>query len=67
MDNLFSQNYDKSIHSNPDADAWAKFYIKIYPDADLGVMRGWFANAMMAMSDHIYQTKTVIDKEEESK
>jgi len=26
-------------------------------------MLGWFANAMMAMHDHIYQTKTVTEKE----
>ena len=54
--------YDKSIHSNPDAAAWAKFYKKNFPDADEDLMRDWFANAMMAMHDHIYQTKNVTEK-----
>lgn len=55
--------YDMSIHTNPDALAWAKFYIETrdgfeaknpgqrYDDEDM--MFGWFANAMMAMHDHI--------------
>lgn len=49
-------DYDKSIHSNPSGDAWAKFYVETYPDADLDTMRGWFANAMMAMHDYLYAT-----------
>jgi len=44
--------YDMSIHSNPDAMAWAEFYKETFPDADLELMQGWFANAMMAMSDY---------------
>lgn len=56
-------DYDMSIHSNPDAQAWAKFYVKTreryerehpgqrYDDEEM--MLGWFANAMMAMNDHI--------------
>ena len=56
-------DYDKSIHSNPDADAWAKFYKQTYPDSDLETMRGWFANAMIAMSDYINQNErpSIID------
>ena len=50
--------YDMSIHSNPDARAWARFFMEtkaqhptIADDEDC--MMGWFANAMMAMHDHI--------------
>jgi len=53
-------DYDKSIHSNPDAQAWAKFFIDTLAeqswrieDIDEGLMTGWFANAMMAMHDHV--------------
>jgi hypothetical protein len=48
-------DYDMSIHTNPDAMVWAKFFCKINPDCGLdeGTMVGWFANAMMAMHDHI--------------
>lgn len=46
-------NYDTSIHTNPDARAWAEFYCKKFPAADLEVMTAWFANAMMAMHDHL--------------
>lgn len=53
-------DYDISIHDNPDAAAWAKLFIekwsKVYPDRpapDEGWMLGWFANAMMAMHDHV--------------
>jgi hypothetical protein len=56
-------DYDMSIHTNPDAMAWAKFYCesrdtfeaknpgKRFDDEDN--MLGWFANAMMAMHDSI--------------
>ena len=56
-------DYDMSIHTNPDARAWAKFYIETkaafeaknpgvrYDDEEM--MIGWFANAMMAMHDHM--------------
>ena len=43
--------YDRSIHHNPDAQAWARFYCETVPDADEALMTGWFANAMMAMHD----------------
>jgi len=53
-------DYDKSIHSNPDAQAWAKFFIDTLAeqswrveDIDEALMTGWFANAMMAMHDHV--------------
>lgn len=52
-------DYDLSIHHNPDAHAWAKFFIKTTKDMDCNVFRdeeymiGWFANAMMAMYDHL--------------
>ena len=48
-------DYDMSIHQNPDADAWAKFFLECNPESpyDVDTMRGWFANAMMAMHDHL--------------
>ncbi len=47
-------NYDLSIHTNPDAQAWAKFFCKTHPGVlDEGIMIGWFANAMMAMHDYL--------------
>ncbi len=53
-------DYDKSIHSNPDAQAWARFFIDTLAeqswrieDIDEGLMTGWFANALMAMHDHV--------------
>jgi len=44
-----------SIHTNPDAAAWAKFFMKNnpYSTVDEDTMRAWFANAMMAMHDHL--------------
>ena len=54
-----AQDYDHSIHSNPDAQAWAKFFMETkaecdweIDDIDESLMIGWFANAMMAMHDH---------------
>lgn len=48
-------NYDMSIHTNPDAMAWTKFFREQNPDCNVpdDVMLGWFANAMMAMRDHL--------------
>ena len=51
-------DYDMSIHSNPDAAAWAKFFMETWekigkPEPDEEMMLGWFANAMMAMHDHL--------------
>jgi hypothetical protein len=52
-------DYDRSIHSNPDAVAWAKFFMETKEkgnfEIDEALMIGWFANAMMAMYDHIDQ------------
>jgi len=50
-------DYDRSIHSNPDAAAWAAFFIKTWREIrsdeppDEGWMLGWFATAMMPMHD----------------
>lgn len=51
---------DMSIHHNPDAKAWSQFFCKTVAeqgltiaDLDEGVMISWFANAMMAMHDHL--------------
>jgi hypothetical protein len=49
-------DYDHSIHSNPDARAWAAFFMETWekigrPAPDVEWMTGWFANAMMAMYD----------------
>jgi hypothetical protein len=50
--------YDMNIHTNPDAQAWAKFFCKTIQEnpaieLDESYMIGWFANAMMAMHDHL--------------
>lgn len=47
--------YDMSIHTNPSAAAWTDFFRKENPDCNVpdDVMLGWFANAMMAMHDHL--------------
>lgn len=56
--------YDHSIHMNPDAKAWAEFFMKTkeenkwsLEDIDKELMIGWFANAMMAMHDHLHHEK----------
>lgn len=48
-------DYDMSIHTNPSAVVWAKFFSETFPDCNVpeDMMLGWFANAMMAMHDHI--------------
>lgn len=48
-------DYDLSIHRNPDAMAWAEFFDNTFPTCNVpkDVMVGWFANAMMAMHDHL--------------
>ena len=53
-----SAPYDMSIHSNSSPLAWATFFREHNPECNLddNVMLGWFANAMMAMHDHIYQS-----------
>ena len=64
-------DYDKNIHSNPDAQAWAKFFIDTLAeqswrieDIDEGLMTGWFANAMMAMHDHVKREWVGLTKDE---
>jgi hypothetical protein len=58
-------NYDMKIHSNPEAKAWAKFFIQTkkekswqIEDIDETLMLAWFANAMMAMHDHLKSQRT---------
>lgn len=48
-------DYDRAIHHNPDAKAWADLFVETFPGlADKhDLMIGWFANAMMAMHDHL--------------
>jgi hypothetical protein len=50
------EDYDRSIHSNPDAMAWAEFFVATHakhPEiaSDPGTMVCWFANAMQAALD----------------
>jgi len=58
-------DYDMKIHSNPDAQAWAKFFIQTkkkanwqIEDIDESLMLAWFANAMMAMNDYLKSQRT---------
>ena len=46
---------DHAIHRNPDAKAWADLFVSTFPGlADKHeLMISWFANAMMAMHDHL--------------
>lgn len=55
-------DYDMSIHTNPDAMAWVKFFREMNPECNIpdDVMHGWFCNAMMAMHDHILGGPTVL-------
>ena len=53
-------DYDMSIHTNPSGQAWAKFFMETKAKSNWAIdqineelMIGWFANAMMAMHDHI--------------
>ena len=48
-------DYDMSIHTNPDAMVWTKFFRECNPECNVSddTMVGWFANAMMAMHDHL--------------
>jgi len=50
-----SHDYDRAIHSNPDASAWADLFVATFPGLSdkRDTMLGWFANAMMAMHDHM--------------
>ena len=48
-------DYDMSIHTNPDALVWTRFFREVNPDCNVSdeTMLGWFSNAMMAMHDHL--------------
>lgn len=57
-------DYDMSIHSNPNAKAWAELFMETLQNnnwsienIDESLMHAWFANAMTAMHDHLYRTK----------
>lgn len=54
---------DLSIHTNPDAMTWVKFFRECNPDCNVpdDIMFGWFANAMMAMHDYIKGGPVVLD------
>jgi hypothetical protein len=56
--------YDLSIHTNPDAKAWADLFCTVNPNCgiDHATMIGWFANAMMAMHDYLTNTKILNGK-----
>jgi len=51
-----------NIHDNPDAKAWAEEFAKHFDSPDVDTMIGWFANAIMAMHDHIMRKVDVRDK-----
>jgi phage tail protein X len=57
-------DYDMSIHTNPDARAWAKLFMETYAKnpgiVEEATMIGWFANAMMAMHDHLLPHKAPV-------
>ena len=69
MENEKKTEETLNLHSNPDAQVWAKYFMETkeknnwsIKDIDEELMIAWFANAMMAIGDHIYQTKTVTEK-----
>lgn len=45
----------KGLHTNPDARAWAAYFAQVFPGQKHmeDLMHSWFANAMMAMYDHL--------------
>lgn len=56
--------YDMSIHTNPDAQAWSRFFMATMDKnpglvIDEELMTTWFANAMMAMHDRIKGIKAI--------
>lgn len=56
--------YDRSIHHNPDAKAWAEFFVATFPalkDKE-DLMHSWFANAMMAMHDYLKNQPTQVQE-----
>lgn len=61
MNKISNYEYDMSIHSNPDAMAWTKFFRECNPKCNVedDVLYGWFANAMMAMHNYLESRKNV--------
>ena len=45
-----------NLHGTTDAVVWAKEFCRLFPDADEGLMLGWFANAIMAGVDSVPRT-----------
>jgi len=67
-------DYDMKIHSKPDAQAWAKFFIHTkekaswqIEDIDESLMLAWFANAMMAMHDYLKSQRTWVGLTDEER
>jgi len=54
-------DYDMTIHTNPDARAWANFFYESNPDLTDVDMVAWFSNAMMAMHDYLVLKGTPIN------
>jgi hypothetical protein len=58
VDYLAMSDWDAIQACGPDASKWADWYCQIAKkygeNPDHGVMQTWFANAMMAMHDHMY-------------
>ena len=50
-----TDTYDMSIHTNPKAEAWVKFFRDTHPECNVpdDMMLAWFSNAMMAMHDYL--------------
>ena len=42
-----------NLHGTTDVVVWAKEFCRLFPDADEGLMLGWFANAIMAGVDSV--------------
>jgi hypothetical protein len=40
-----------NLHATIDAEVWAAEFCRLFPDADYGLMLGWFANAIMTGYD----------------
>ena len=55
-------DHDLSIHTNPDAKDWVKFFRECNPDCNVpdDLMLTWFSNAMMAMHDYLVADKVTV-------
>lgn len=47
---------DLNLHGTTDAAIWAKEFCRLFPDANEGLMLGWFANAILAGVDSVHRT-----------